>query len=201
MNKTNLRIALIGNRILETDHNYAADAELYNKVCNRIMNLNHTMVSGMAYAGPDAIAQKVFSHGVSEGIVTPDQMEIYVDSQKSIDKSSLPFKELAIIMPQNLKQRRLELLQLVMHQDHISRCNDEALGKHERNVHQVLGIDLNSPVDACITWCSMNENNMPKGGTATAYNLCLHFNIPVFNLWYSNKSTILNNIAEFLKAA
>lgn len=199
MNKKLLRIAFIGNRALELEPGNHADMELFTKVCKRIRSLDHTMVSGMSHAGPDAISQRVFAEGVSEGFTTTDQMEIYVDNQKMIDDSILPLKELAIIMPEHLHQQRLNLLRQVMSADHLKNCSPYALGKHERNTHEVYGLDLQSPVDACITWCKMDASDNPVGGTATAYNLCRYSNIPLFNLWYADKHHTLNQIGEFLK--
>lgn len=58
---------------------------------------------------------------------------------------------------------------------------------HARNVHQVLGFDLNSPSDLCVCWTkdsvsSLDEISVKTGGTATAIRLALINNIPVFNL-------------------
>lgn len=199
MIKKFFRIAFIGNRELELDFKHKADVELYQKVCKRIRNLDHTMVSGLSYAGPDAIAQRVFAQGVIDGTTTTDQMEVYVDSEKMIRESTLPLRELAVIMPSYLHMERLELLKSVMRPDHFKNCGPYALGKHERNTHEIYGIDLKTPVDACITWCRMDNFNNPTGGTATAYNLCRKSQIPIFNLWYENKNETLHQIAQFLK--
>ena len=49
---------------------------------------------------------------------------------------------------------------------------------HSRNVYQVLGYDLKTPVKfvACYT-----KDGIIKGGTATAINLAQKYNIPIFN--------------------
>lgn len=58
-------------------------------------------------------------------------------------------------------------------------CSDYAKKLHGRNCFQVLGKDLNTPSNFLICW---TDNGVIKGGTATAINLALKNNIPVFNL-------------------
>lgn len=50
---------------------------------------------------------------------------------------------------------------------------------HARNVHQVLGADLRSPVAYVLCW---TEGGKVAGGTATAITLALRRGIRVFNL-------------------
>jgi len=50
---------------------------------------------------------------------------------------------------------------------------------HTRNVHQVLGQNLNEPSDFLVCW---TENAKDVGGTATAIKLARKNNIPIFNL-------------------
>jgi len=50
---------------------------------------------------------------------------------------------------------------------------------HGRNPFQILGKDLNDPVDFVLCWTQYGKI---EGGTATAINLALKYNIPVFNL-------------------
>lgn len=50
-----------------------------------------------------------------------------------------------------------------------------------RNSHQVLGVDLNSPVDFVVYWSEPN-----KGGTQQAIRIAEDHNIPVFNLKISS---------------
>lgn len=49
-----------------------------------------------------------------------------------------------------------------------------------RNGYQMLGYNLNDPVDYVI--CSTPD--MTKGGTSQAIRIAKHYNIPVFNLFY-----------------
>lgn len=62
------------------------------------------------------------------------------------------------------------------------RCNEWARLLHGRNMHQVLGYDLNDPVRFVICWAPLDNEGKPRGGTAQAIRLADSRNIPVFNL-------------------
>ena len=111
------------------------------------------------------------------------QLEVYVYDQSEIIKSPLPYKSYAIVMPDHLRNKRIELLRTVMTPSHIEACGPYALGMHQRNVHQILGLELNNPVDAVFTWCMLDKEGKPMGGTATSYNLAVLRGIPVINLF------------------
>ena len=49
---------------------------------------------------------------------------------------------------------------------------------HVRNVFQILGENLDTPVDYVVYWCPMDSKGNPKGGTATAVNLARKLKIP-----------------------
>jgi hypothetical protein len=49
---------------------------------------------------------------------------------------------------------------------------------HTRNVFQVLGRDLSSPVECVVFWCPIDSKGNPKGGTATAVKLARKLRIP-----------------------
>lgn len=50
---------------------------------------------------------------------------------------------------------------------------------HARNCHQVLGIDLNDPIDLLVCWTPKGKD---VGGTATAIKLAKMYKIRVINL-------------------
>lgn len=65
----------------------------------------------------------------------------------------------------------------------------EGLGRggiahHSRNPYQVLGDDLQSPVDFVLTWAPYARKGAPyvTGGTATAVKIAVEHNIPIYNL-------------------
>ena len=68
---------------------------------------------------------------------------------------------------------------------------------HSRNCHQILGYDLQSPVDAVICW---TPDGAVVGGTATALKLSMKAGIPVFNLGVPDKESVLNDIKNFLES-
>lgn len=66
-------------------------------------------------------------------------------------------------------------------------CNEYARKLHGRNCFQVLGRDFKSPSEFIVCW---TKNGKISGGTATAINLALKNNIPVFNLGKDTDETL-----------
>ena len=75
------------------------------------------------------------------------------------------------------------------------KCNEWARGMHSRNCHQILGYDLQSPVDAVICW---TPDGKVVGGTATALKLSMKAGIPIFNLGRPDQDKVLKEIRQFL---
>ena len=75
-----------------------------------------------------------------------------------------------------------------------SACNEYARQCHARNCHQVLGQHLESPSDFVVCY---TVDGKASGGSATAINLALKNEIPVFNLF--DAASALKGIADFLK--
>ena len=67
---------------------------------------------------------------------------------------------------------------------------------HSRNCHQILGYDLQSPVDAVICW---TPNGNIQGGTRTALMIAMREGIPIFNLGRADKDAVVQEIKYFLK--
>lgn len=76
------------------------------------------------------------------------------------------------------------------------RCDFAARRFHARNCHQVLGLDLKTPVDFVICY---TERGLIKGGTATAIRIAKDNDIPVFNLGKLSKNDVLYLIRDYLK--
>jgi hypothetical protein len=72
-------------------------------------------------------------------------------------------------------------------------CSSYAKKLHGRNVFQILGREMNDPVDFVICY---TENGLVKGGTATAIKIAINHKIPVFN--FGNKQDI-RKLFAFLK--
>ena len=188
-----MRIALIGSRDLERKTEFNKDIDLCYRVCRRLAILGHTFTSGLCADGMDGIAQKAYSQALSDNLTTTDKFEVYIGSEVDRSRSRLPNKHLAKVMNNSLLLEIEEIASKV--HPAWNRCNDWAKRMHMRNVHQILGYDLKSPVDCVICW---TPNGLKKGGTKTAIEIALLNNIPVFNLGIEDKDLVIKEIKEFL---
>lgn len=175
-----MRRALIGSRKLSEGNKKDQEKKYFDK-CYSFALAGDIMTSGLCPTGPDAIAQYAYAKAINEGLASVSQLEVYVSGQRLIDKSVLPYKEHSIIMPSYLNAKRDAILKQVMSPSHFNACDDYSLGMHRRNVHQVLGIDLKSPVDEVYTWCMVDAHGEPLGGTRTAIKIAQLYGIPVIN--------------------
>ena len=189
-----MRVALIGSRQLEQKEEYFKDIKLCHDVCMRLAQLGVTFTSGLCELGMDGIAQKAYSQAVDLGLASESQFEVYVADQYNIRKSTLPRKHLAIIRNKDLIVETERIASEV--HPAWDKCNELARGMHSRNCHQILGYDLQSPVDAVVCWTP--DGNV-VGGTATAIRIALKYNIPVFNLGVKDKDGVLQSIRNFLE--
>ena len=71
-------------------------------------------------------------------------------------------------------------------------CRNGAQMLHTRNVYQILGMDLDTPVSMVICW---TKDGNATGGTGQAIRLAQHLTIPVFNLFHSNA---LDELQDFV---
>ena len=189
-----MRIALIGSRQLEQKQVYFEDIKLCYNVCMRLAQLGITFTSGLCEIGMDGIAQKAYSKAVDLGLAKESQFEVYVADQYNIRRSTLPRRHLAIVRNKDLISETERIASEV--HPAWDRCNEWARGMHSRNCHQILGYDLQSPVDAVICW---TPDGAVVGGTATALKLSMKYNIPVFNLGTKDKESVLQSIEKFLE--
>lgn len=191
-----LRIALIGSRELEKNKKYEDDIKICYNVSLRLAQLKIQFTSGLCELGMDGIAQKAYSKALDLGWIDESYFEVYVFEQKNIDRSQLPNKHLAKVRNKYLIEKSEDLARSVMGDSHWNNCDEWSRGMHSRNCHQILGWDLQSPVDAVICW---TPNGNIQGGTATAIKLAMKYDIPVFNLGVSDKEKVIQDIVEFLK--
>ena len=189
-----MRIALIGSRQLEQKQEYFEDIKLCYNVCMMLAQLGITFTSGLCEIGMDGIAQKAYSKAVDLGLAKESQFEVYVADQYNIRRSTLPRRHLATVRNKDLISETERIASEV--HPAWDRCNEWARGMHSRNCHQILGYDLQSPVDAVICW---TPDGAVVGGTATALKLSMKYNIPVFNLGTKDKESVLQSIEKFLE--
>ena len=190
-----MRIALIGSRQLEQKQEYFEDIKLCYNVCMRVAQLGITFTSGLCEIGMDGIAQKAYSKAVDLGLAKESQFEVYVADQYNIRRSTLPRRHLATVRNKDLISETERIASEV--HPAWDRCNEWARGMHSRNCHQILGYDLQSPVDAVICW---TPDGKIQGGTATAIRIAMKYDIPVFNLGVLDKKAVLNDIKNFLES-
>ena len=190
-----MRIALIGSRQLEQKQEYFEDIKLCYNVCMRLAQLGITFTSGLCEIGMDGIAQKAYSKAVDLGLAKESQFEVYVADQYNIRRSTLPRRHLATVRNKDLIHETERIASEV--HPAWDRCNEWARGMHSRNCHQILGYDLQSPVDAVICW---TPDGAVVGGTATVIRIAMKYDIPVFNLGVSDKESVLNDIKNFLES-
>lgn len=76
-----------------------------------------------------------------------------------------------------------------------NRLSDAALKMMARNCHQVLGLNLNSPVDIVICW---TPNGSGSGGTGQAIRIANAYNIPVVDFGKGSNKDNLNRIKEIM---
>ena len=151
----------------------------------RLAQLGITFTSGLCELGMDGIAQKAYSKAVDLGYANETQFEVYVADSYNIRKSTLPRKHLAIVRNKDLISETERIASEV--HPAWDRCNEWARGMHSRNCHQILGYDLQSPVDAVVCW---TPNGNIQGGTSTAIRIAMKYNIPVFNLGRTDKAVV-----------
>ena len=72
------------------------------------------------------------------------------------------------------------------------RCTPGAKGLHTRNVYQILGQDLRTPVKCVVCW---TKDGKSSGGTGQALRLAEYLEIPIFNL---HDTTQLDKLATYV---
>lgn len=63
------------------------------------------------------------------------------------------------------------------------RCTPAVQKMHGRNMHIILGVDLQTPVEFVVCWTKGGD---VVGGTGQAIRCALHYSIPVYNLAFDS---------------
>lgn len=80
-----------------------------------------------------------------------------------------------------------------------TRCSDGAKKLHTRNVHQILGVNLDTPSDVVLYWCT-EVAGAPTGGTATAVNLAKAYGCTCINMLHDSwKQQLKTQLVELTK--
>lgn len=187
------RIALIGSRKL-ANANQRESAELFYDVAKTCAELGHIIRSGGA-AGADYIAELAYFDAINATTADPDQVEIYVpwknfQATRGINN---PLHHLHVIPSDPVLVQRANEMVYNTHPNPRA-LSQGALKLHSRNMNQVFGLDLNTPIDLCICW---TEHGIKSGGTASAITLCERNNIPVFNLGVDDPQITLDALNAY----
>lgn len=97
-----------------------------------------------------------------------------------------------IIVSENIMQQALELAGQI--HPAWDRCSDYAKRLHARNGMQILGRELNKPVDFVVCW---TKDGGPTGGTGQAIRLAMSRDIKIYNLYFDSH---LQELREFYRS-
>lgn len=184
-----IRIALIGSRALD-ELQYQEDAQMFYDVAYNCARLGIIMRSGAAI-GADNIAEQAYAQAIVDGVAQPYQVEIFIPWRNFAPYA--PLKQLHVIPTDPAKIKQANDMVWATHPAAF-RLSQGAMKLHSRNMNQVFGLDLETPIDACICW---TKNGECIGGTASAIKLCWSNDIPVFNLG-ANTNIVLEELDEFI---
>ena len=191
---SNLRIALIGSRKL-SEKQFQKEAKLFYQVAFRCAELGIILRSGGA-DGADLIAETAYRDAIYAGKAINSQVEIFIPwkSFQAVRGVNNPLHHLHVVPsdPVLIKQSEDMVRKTHPAPDRLSRG---AMKLHSRNMNQVFGLDLQTPIEANICW---TENGDVVGGTRSAIVLCEQNNIPVFNLGRPDQDVVLEEIRQFL---
>lgn len=79
---------------------------------------------------------------------------------------------------------------------HWSACSRAARRLHARNCQQVLGQELNDPVDFVLVYAEATPEGGARGGSATAVSIAHRYGIPVYNLQLENPMALWQAITR-----
>lgn len=187
-----LRISFIGSRTLVENEK---DSKLFYDVAYRCAQLGVILRSGAA-AGADCISETAYADAIKNGVANNSQVEIFVPWKpfQAVRGINNPLNHLHILPSDPVLIKQAESMVRKIHPAP-DRLSQGAMKLHSRNMNQVFGLDLNTPIDANICWTP--KGNI-QGGTASAIRLCMENNIPVFNLGRIDQKECLNEIRQFL---
>lgn len=134
--------------------------------------------------------------------------EIYIpwdgfasDNSDLWDFWDLPLNYLDHLMPEQ-KAVRDSLVEEIHPNFEALKRKRGAFALHSRNVHQVLGANVLEPRASkfCIYYADEDRRGNPKGGTATAVNLCKKFGVRTLNLLHGKNIEVLHSFLNDLEA-
>lgn len=152
---------------------------IMTKLAARLEQQGYTLRSGAADRADSAF---------EEGVVDNSRKEIYIAWNGFEDRTD---KEDGVYCLKGEVIQQAEKIASTLHpawdtlkKDGTPVVSRGAKGLHTRNVFQVLGHNLKSPSRFLVCWAEVDKQGIPKGGTRTAWQLAVQYNIPCFNLLF-----------------
>ena len=136
--------------------------EEFTRIAYRLMQLGYTLRSGGAN-GADA----AFEEGTGKYV----PQEIWLPWEGFNNTDSL------LILENPIPQSVIAIAEEIY--DRWDSTNEAVRKLHARNVYQILGHDLHTPVDFVVCWT--DRPNTDTGGTQFGIHLAKQYNIPVYN--------------------
>ena len=186
-----IRAAFIGSRKLDEVANQE-QAQLFYDVAYECATLGIIMRSGAAI-GADNIAEQAYAQAIADGKASEEQVEIFIPWNNFAPYA--PLKHLHVI-PSD--PDLIDKANSMVWDTHPApyKLSQGAMKLHSRNMNQVFGLDLETPIELCICW---TPNGKCIGGTASAMRLCWHNGIQVYNLGMECTEIILDDISRHLE--
>lgn len=151
--------------------------ELMKGVASSLANKGYTLRSGGA-AGADT----AFEFGSIDSFVIP---EIYLPWQYFSDRGRDEELE-SDITPLQSGSLWFDAIKIASEiHPNWGACSSGARALHTRNVFQVLGRDLKTPSKFLVCWAKPSGESV-KGGTRTAVELALQYDIPCYNMYFDD---------------
>lgn len=175
----------VGSRNITDD-----EWNLMESVAKWLSNQGYILRSGKAEGADSAFENGVF---LSD---SPDNKEIYIP-WKDFKGNKIPGETIALMRPTTVNFA-LSLQEVKEIHPAFDRLSQGAIKLHQRNIHQVLGRNLEepSPSNFLLACSDSDKNRDAKGGTATAWKLAKKYNVPCFNLRDKTKQELF----QFLKS-
>ena len=164
----------------------------YLPVVRSLLLAGHTGRSGGA-EGMDAVLTEVVEELLKEGH-SEIKAEIYLPKAyfKGLADGDLEGRVTSVLEYANREEAN-KLASEVHPAWHY--CDDYSRGAHIRNMYEVLGKELDTPSDFVLTFAKTTRKEVILGGTATAAELAIKHEIPIFNGYIKP----FEEIYEFLK--
>lgn len=180
----------------------------------RLARLGFILRSGKA-GGADAAFQKGMQKFFETIDISPGNLyrgrplaEIYIpwdgfgsDDADLWDFWDIPLNYLDYLIPEQKSVRDALVEEIHPNFEALKRSRG-AFALHSRNMHQVLGGNILKPKPSkfCLYYAPEDKKGNPKGGTATAVNLCKKYGVRTLNLNTDERLATLENFIKGMES-